>query len=122
MSTTRPSALPTTRRTGSTYSMQKAMTWVRDGKFAEADKSFQEIAETAHAKEQDLQEAQAYRHLAEYQTDDNAALKYLQEAEESLGHRARFPRAIKMRNFPAFCATAPCAPPMQATRPWPTNL
>jgi len=36
------------------------MTWVRDGKFAEADKLFLEIAETAHAKEQDLQEAQAY--------------------------------------------------------------
>jgi tetratricopeptide (TPR) repeat protein len=70
-----------------TYSMQKATTWVRDGKFSEADKSFQEIAETAHAKDQDLQEAQAYRHLAEYQTEDNAALKYLQEAEESLGHR-----------------------------------
>jgi tetratricopeptide (TPR) repeat protein len=71
-----------------TYSMQSAMTWVRDGKFAEADKSFQEIAQAAHAKDQDLQEAQAYRHLAEYQSDDNAALKYLREAEESLGHRA----------------------------------
>jgi len=70
-----------------TYGMQNAMTWVRDGKFAEADKAFEEIAQTAHAKDQDLQEAQAYRHLAEYQTDDNAALKYLQEAEESLGHR-----------------------------------
>jgi tetratricopeptide (TPR) repeat protein len=70
-----------------TYSMQKAMTWVRDGKFAEADKSFEEIAQAAHAKDQDLQEAQAYRHQAEYQTDDNAALKYLQEAEESLAHR-----------------------------------
>jgi tetratricopeptide (TPR) repeat protein len=70
-----------------TYSMQKAMTWVRDGKFAEADKSFEEIAETAHAKDQDLQEAQAYGHMAEYQTDDNAALKYLQQAEESLAHR-----------------------------------
>jgi tetratricopeptide (TPR) repeat protein len=69
------------------YSMQKAMTWVRDGKLAEADKSFQEIADTAHAKNQDLQESQAFQHLAEYQTDDNAALKYLQEAEESLGHR-----------------------------------
>jgi tetratricopeptide (TPR) repeat protein len=70
-----------------TYSMQKAMTWVRDSKFADADRSFQEIAETAHAKDQDLQEAQAYGHMAEYQTDDNAALKYLQQAEESLGHR-----------------------------------
>ena len=69
-----------------TYSMQKAMTWVRDDKFADADKLFQEIAESAHAKEQDLQEAQAYRHLAEYRTEDNIALNYLQQAEESLGH------------------------------------
>jgi tetratricopeptide (TPR) repeat protein len=70
-----------------TYSMQKAMTFVRDGNYAEADKDFQEIAETAHAKEQDLQEAQALRHMGEYQTDDNAALKHLKLAEESLSHR-----------------------------------
>ena len=71
-----------------TYSMQKATTFVREGKFTEADKLLQEISETAHAKEQDLQEAQAYRQAAEYQTDDNAALKFLQSAEESLGHRS----------------------------------
>src|SRR5437879_6869399 len=63
------------------YSMQKAMTWVREGQFAEADKLLQEIAQTGHAKEQDLQEAQAYRQLAEYQTDDNTALQYLQTDE-----------------------------------------
>jgi len=50
-----------------TYDMQKAMTWVRESNFAEADKAFIAIAETAHAKGQDLQEAQALRHLAEYQ-------------------------------------------------------
>jgi tetratricopeptide (TPR) repeat protein len=77
------------------YSMQKAMTWVRDGKFTEADKAFQEIAQAAHSKDQDLQEAQAYRHLAEYQTDDNAALKYLQDAEESLGHRSTISKGDK---------------------------
>lgn len=71
-----------------TYQMQKAMTYVRDGNYAEADKEFQEIAETGHAKEQDLQEAQALRHLAEYQTDDNIALKHLKLAEEALSHRA----------------------------------
>src|SRR5712671_3988880 len=49
-----------------TYSMQKAMTWVRDAKYSEADKTFLEIAQTGHAKEHDLQEAQAYRHMAEY--------------------------------------------------------
>jgi len=71
-----------------TYSMQKAMTFVREGNYAEADKSLQDIAQTAHAKEQDLQEAQALRQMAEYQTDDNAALKHLKLAEESLSHRA----------------------------------
>jgi tetratricopeptide (TPR) repeat protein len=70
------------------YTMQKAMTWVREGKFDQADKLFQEVAQTAHAKEQDLREAQAYRHLAEYQTDDKVALRYLHLAEEALGHQA----------------------------------
>jgi len=71
-----------------TYSMQKAMTYVRDGNYVEADKEFQEIAETSHAKEQDLQEAQALRHMGEYQVDDNVALKHLKLAEEALGHRS----------------------------------
>jgi tetratricopeptide (TPR) repeat protein len=66
------------------YSMQKGMTWVRDGNFSEADKLFQEIAQIAHAKDQNLREAQAYRHLGEYQTDDKVALNYLQDAEGSL--------------------------------------
>ena len=70
-----------------TYGMQKAMTYVRDGNFAEADKDFLAIAEDAHAKEQDLQEAQALRHMAEYQPDDSIALKHLKLAEESLSHR-----------------------------------
>ena len=77
------------------YGIQKAMTFVRDGKFAEADRLLQEIAQTAHAKEQDLQEAQAYRQAAEYQSDDNAALKYLESAEESLGHRSTIPKGDK---------------------------
>jgi len=71
-----------------TYGMQKAMTFVRDGNYAEADKQLLETAETAHAKGQDLQEGQALRQMAEYQADDNAALKHLKLAEESLSHRA----------------------------------
>src|SRR5215472_10526195 len=71
-----------------TYSMQKAMTYVRDGNYADADMQFQEIAETAHAKNHDLQEAQALRHMAEYQADENLALKHLKLAEEALGHRS----------------------------------
>jgi tetratricopeptide (TPR) repeat protein len=70
------------------YSMQKAMTYVRDGNYAEADKEFLQTAETAHGKEQGLQEAQSYRHLAEYQTDDRVALKDLMLAEDALHHQS----------------------------------
>jgi tetratricopeptide (TPR) repeat protein len=70
------------------YEMQKAMTYVRDANYTEADKQFLDIATTAHNKEHDLQEAQALRHMAEYQADDSIALKHLKLAEESLGHRS----------------------------------
>ena len=76
-----------------TYSMQRAMTFVRDGNYTEADKEYLAIAELAHAKEQDLQEAQALRHMAEYQADDAIALKHLKLAEESLSHRAAISRS-----------------------------
>ena len=70
-----------------TYGMQRALTFVRDGNLAEADKNLLELAETAHAKEQDPQEAKAFRQMAEYQTDDSVALKDLSLAEEALTHR-----------------------------------
>ena len=70
------------------YAMQKAMTYVRDANYAEADRQFEAIASDGHAKNHDLQEAQALRHMAEYQADDNAALKHLKLAEESLDHRS----------------------------------
>jgi tetratricopeptide (TPR) repeat protein len=71
-----------------TYSMQRAMTFVRDGNYAQADTEYTVIAVTAHAKEQDLQEAQAIRQLAEYQMDDNVALRNLTAAENALHHQS----------------------------------
>jgi tetratricopeptide (TPR) repeat protein len=71
-----------------TYEMQKAMTYVREGNYAEADKQFLQIADDAHAKNQDLQEAQAFRSVAQYQVDSGIALKNLRFAEDALNHRA----------------------------------
>jgi tetratricopeptide (TPR) repeat protein len=68
------------------YAMQKGMTWVREGKYSEADKEFEEIALTAGAKGLALGAAKAYRHLAEYQSDDQVALKDLKLAEDALHH------------------------------------
>jgi tetratricopeptide (TPR) repeat protein len=69
------------------YMMQKATSWVREAKPAEADKAFAETAQKAHEIGHDLQEAQAHQRMAEYQTDDAAALTHLQAAEDALAHR-----------------------------------
>ncbi|HEY6770396.1 MAG TPA: tetratricopeptide repeat protein [Candidatus Sulfotelmatobacter sp.] len=66
------------------YRLQRAMTWVREGKYTQADKDFADIAQAAHMKEQDLQEAQAFRHMAEYQGDNKLALMDLKLAEDVL--------------------------------------
>ena len=68
------------------YMMQRATTWVREAKPAEADKAFAETAQKAHELGLDLQEGEAHRRMSAYQTDDFAALKHLEAAEDALGH------------------------------------
>jgi tetratricopeptide (TPR) repeat protein len=70
------------------YTMQKAVTWVREKNFEEADKAFFAIAQAAHAQELPMEEAQAYARMAEYQIDDAKALKRLDDAEDALFHNA----------------------------------
>jgi tetratricopeptide (TPR) repeat protein len=70
------------------YSLQKAATWTREGNIADADKAFTTVAEQAHAQAIHLEEAQAHRMMSLYQTEDAAALKHLEAAEDSLTHAA----------------------------------
>ena len=69
------------------YMMQRAMTWVRESNPAEADKAFDETARKAHELGLDLQEAWAHQRMAAYQSEDGAALKHLEAAEDALRHR-----------------------------------
>jgi tetratricopeptide (TPR) repeat protein len=73
------------------YMMQKAVTYVRDGNLAEADKAFDAAADKAHAGGLDLQESQAHQRMSEYQTDDASALHHLDAAEKALHCRADLP-------------------------------
>jgi tetratricopeptide (TPR) repeat protein len=70
------------------YSMQKALTWVREKNFDEADKAFFAVAQAAHAQEVPLEEAQAFQRMALYQPDDEKSLKFLDDAEDALFHNA----------------------------------
>ena len=69
------------------YKTQAAMTWIRENKLHEADKSFAAVAEEAHKKGQDLIEAKDHRLMAMYQVSDKDALKHLDAAEAALSHQ-----------------------------------
>jgi tetratricopeptide (TPR) repeat protein len=69
------------------YRMQKAITWVREKNYVEADRQLWRISVEAHAQSYELQEAQALRRMAQYGTDDQQALERLGSAEDALTHR-----------------------------------
>jgi len=69
------------------YRMQKAVTWVSEKQYADADRELWRISVEAHAQSHELQEAQALRHMAQYAADDQLALERLAAAEDALTHR-----------------------------------
>ncbi|MFY9560700.1 MAG: tetratricopeptide repeat protein [Terriglobales bacterium] len=69
------------------YRMQKAITWVREKNYTEADRELWRISVEAHTQSYELQEAQALRRMAQYAADDQLALERLASAEEALTHR-----------------------------------
>jgi tetratricopeptide (TPR) repeat protein len=69
------------------YRMQKAITWVREKNYVEADRQLWLISVEAHSQSHELQEAQALRRMAQYGTDDVQALQRLASAEDALTHR-----------------------------------
>ncbi len=69
------------------YRMQKAITWVREKNYVEADRDLWRISVEAHSQSYELQEAQALRRMAQYAADDKQALERLASAEDALTHR-----------------------------------
>jgi tetratricopeptide (TPR) repeat protein len=101
------------------YLQKLALTWVREGKLAEADKAYVDAAEKAHAMEQWVWEARAYRVMAMYQPDAALANKDLDQADALLKARkdsiakadleeehARILRVRVERNLPASAKAA----------------
>src|SRR5690348_4839692 len=66
------------------YLQKSAMTYLRDGKYDEADKAYRQAAESAHAMGQWVWEARANRIMAMYQADHDTATKELDQAESVL--------------------------------------
>lgn len=71
------------------YLQKSALTYVREKKYAEADKAYLDAAAQAHAMAQWVWEARAYRVMAMYEVDAAAAMKNLEQAEAVLAeHKA----------------------------------
>ncbi len=69
------------------YRMQKAITWVREKNYTEADRELWRVSVEAHAQSYELQEAQALRRMAQYAAADQQALERLASSEDALVHR-----------------------------------
>lgn len=63
------------------YLQKSAMTWLRDKQYEQADKAYQDAAAQAHAMQQWIWEARAYRIMAMYQADQTTAEDNLEQAE-----------------------------------------
>lgn len=66
------------------YLQKRALTYVRERKYAEADVAYLNAAAKAHAMEQWIWEARAHRVMAMYEPDQAAAINNLDQAETLL--------------------------------------
>jgi len=66
------------------YMQKLALTWVREKKWAEADKAYRDAVQKAHGMEQWVWEARAYRIMAMYQPETAVANQYLDQADALL--------------------------------------
>lgn len=66
------------------WETREATTYVREGDFKGADRAFQALAETAHARHISQVEADTYRQMAMYQTNSSRALQLLDKADGAL--------------------------------------
>jgi tetratricopeptide (TPR) repeat protein len=66
------------------WKTREATTYVREGDFKGADRAFQSLADTAHARHISQVEADTYRQMAIYQTDAKRASQLLDKADAAL--------------------------------------
>ena len=76
------------------WSLQSAATYVREGKLSAADAAFRAVAQLAHNADFGNLEAEAYRSMALYATDSDAAFEALRKAEDAVRDNHRIPQAL----------------------------
>ncbi|HET9182674.1 MAG TPA: hypothetical protein VFP59_11115 [Candidatus Angelobacter sp.] len=88
-------ARATTRVQKITYALQRASTWAREQKFSKADAEFQQVAQNAHDQDLGTLEAEAWRMMSVYQTDNRKSTQMLSKAEAALDHPHKMSAAAR---------------------------
>jgi tetratricopeptide (TPR) repeat protein len=76
------------------WSLQSAATYVREGKLSAADGAYRAVAQLAHNADFGNLEAEAYRSMALYAVDSDAAFDALRKAEEAVKDNHKIPQAL----------------------------
>src|SRR5690242_16957556 len=76
------------------WSLQMAITWVREGDYPAADKAFHALAEQAHRDDLGNIEAEAYRSMALYQKDHGTVMELLKQAAEVVHETRNVPKLL----------------------------
>jgi tetratricopeptide (TPR) repeat protein len=77
------------------WSLNSAVTYIREGNLAGADGAFRAVARQAHQDDLAVPEAEAYRMMSAYQTDGRVAMDLLKKAEDVL--QEKHPLAVSTR-------------------------
>jgi tetratricopeptide (TPR) repeat protein len=88
-------ARATTRVQSVTYELQRATTWAREQNFSKADAEFQQIAQKAHEQDLGTLEAEAWRMMSVYQSNNRKAMQMLNKAEAALQHPHKMSAAAR---------------------------
>lgn len=87
------------------WSLQMAITWVREGDYAGADKAFSALAAQAHQDELGNIEAEAYRSMALYQKDHRVAMQLLKQAETVVHETHNVPTLLLQQELASILRT-----------------
>jgi tetratricopeptide (TPR) repeat protein len=82
-----------------TWTMQSAITYIREQDFAGADAAFHAVAKQAHENDLAVPEAEAYRIMSTYQTSGTSAFDFLKKAEDVLQEKHSLPKVAQQQEL-----------------------
>ena len=89
----------TSRTEAMTWSLQSAITYVRERNLAKADAALKAVAAQAHKENLAVPEAEAYRMMAAYQPNNDAGMMLLKKAESVLAENHPLPKSSQQQEL-----------------------